>query len=72
SYLLGRKYYPVDYNVKRILFYAIFGMLLYFAREPLLTSGFKSWQAATTLMLIYLFTAALFEFRGLYKLKKTA
>ena len=72
SYLLGRKYYPVAYNLKRILFYMSFGLLLYFARDPLLTSGFKSWQAATSLMLIYLFTTALFELRGIYKLKKTA
>lgn len=30
SYFLGRKYYPVQYNLKRILTYFIFGFLIYF------------------------------------------
>ncbi|MGR8941084.1 MAG: lipopolysaccharide biosynthesis protein [Gammaproteobacteria bacterium] len=71
SYLLGRKYYPVNYDLKRIVFYIAFGLGLYFAREPLLASGFSAWLAATVLLLTYLASAAMFEFRGLLRLGKT-
>jgi O-antigen/teichoic acid export membrane protein len=61
SYLLSRKYYPVVYDLKRIIFYIAFGLGLYFLLEPLLTRGFKSWQAGTLLMSIYLLATILLE-----------
>jgi O-antigen/teichoic acid export membrane protein len=70
SYLLGRKYYRVAYDLKWITFYIVFGLGLYFAREPLLASGFKSWQAGTMLIGIYTLSAALFESRGMIRSKK--
>jgi O-antigen/teichoic acid export membrane protein len=70
SYLLGRKYYPVAYDLRRITFYIVFGLGLYFARERLLIAGFNAWQAATMLMLAYLLSAALLEFRGLFQFRK--
>jgi len=65
SYLLGRKYYPVAYDLKRILFYIVFGLGLYFAREPLSTkaAALPSWLIAALLMLSYLSAAALLERR---------
>lgn len=66
SYLLGQKYYPVDYDVKRVIGYIGLGIGLYFAHSQLLTvSPWQSWQLAGALMLIYVLTAALFEGRQL-------
>ena len=70
SYLLGRKYYPVAYDLKRIVFYIVFGLGLYSLREPMLKSGIDHWFAATVLMMTYLVSAGLFEFRSLMQLRK--
>jgi O-antigen/teichoic acid export membrane protein len=62
SYLLGQKYYPVAYEIKRILAYISLGIGLYFVYSRL--SYLIYWQAwifASTLMLLYLLTVALFE-----------
>jgi O-antigen/teichoic acid export membrane protein len=66
SYLLGQHYYPVAYEVKRILAYISLGVGLYFANQHLL--GFINWQPwifASALLLLYLLTIALFEGRKL-------
>lgn len=66
SYLLGRKYYPVAYEVTRILAYIGLGIGLFVANQRLI--GFINWQPwifASALMLIYLLTIALFEGRKL-------
>lgn len=64
SYLLGQKYYPVDYEVKRILAYIGLGIGLYFAYGQLLmTITWQSWQLAAALMLLYVLIALLCEGR---------
>jgi len=70
SYLLGRKYYPVAYDVKRVMAYITLGVVLYLAREFLVLQAFvtlsgnwQPWLLSTELMLIYILTAALFEGR---------
>ncbi len=64
SYLLGQKYYPVDYDVKRMLGYIGLGIGLYFAHEQLLmTIDWQPWLLAGALMLLYLLIAALCESR---------
>ncbi|WP_432745447.1 polysaccharide biosynthesis C-terminal domain-containing protein [Methylobacter sp. G7] len=64
SYLLGQKYYPVDYPVKRILAYIGLGIGLYFAHGQLLVFiTWQPWLLASTLMLLYLLITALFEGR---------
>ncbi len=64
SYLLGRKYYPVNYDVKRVLGYIGLGIGLYFAHGQLLTaSAWQPWLLASALMLIYVLITLLCEGR---------
>lgn len=64
SYALGRKYYPVAYDVKRVLFYIGLGIGLYYANEQLLTLlTWRPWLLAGTSMLLYLLITALCESR---------
>ncbi len=62
SYVLGQKFYRVDYDVKRILGYLIFGMMLHLANVEL--QPFLHWKTgflATNLMCLYLLVVVLFE-----------
>jgi O-antigen/teichoic acid export membrane protein len=62
SYLLGQKYYPVAYDIKRVLGYISLGVGLYFAHELLRT--YNNWLPSllsSALMLIYLLIVVLFE-----------
>lgn len=66
SYLLGRKYYPVAYDTKRIMGYIGLGVVLYLARERwLMTPDWKPWLTASAMMSVYLLTVLLFERRQL-------
>jgi O-antigen/teichoic acid export membrane protein len=64
SYLLGRHYYPVAYDVKRVFAYITLGVGLYVAREQLpVSAGRQPWLLSAELMLLYILTTALFEYR---------
>lgn len=64
SYLLGRKYYPVDYDVKRVIGYIGLGIALYFIQEQLrIYSDSKPWLSASELLLVYILFITLFEYR---------
>ena len=64
SYLLGQKYYPVSYDVKRVAGYIGLGIGLYFAHGQLSTAVvWPSSQSAGILMLLYVLITALCEGR---------
>jgi O-antigen/teichoic acid export membrane protein len=64
SYSLGQYYYPVPYQVKRLLAYIMLGLGLYLAKQPLLVYvDWQPWLLSTALMSLYLLTTALFESR---------
>jgi O-antigen/teichoic acid export membrane protein len=64
SYSLGRYYYPVPYQVKRLVAYIVLGLGLYWAKQPLLIYiDWQPWCLSTALMSLYLLTTALFESR---------
>jgi O-antigen/teichoic acid export membrane protein len=64
SYLLGRKYYPVDYEVKRVVGYIGLGIGLYFMQQQLrIYTDNKPWLSASELLLLYILVIALFEYR---------
>jgi O-antigen/teichoic acid export membrane protein len=66
SYLLGQKYYPVNYDVKRVLGYISLGVGLTIAHRYLQVSlTWQPWLLSSTLMLLYLLLTALFEGRQL-------
>jgi O-antigen/teichoic acid export membrane protein len=66
SYLLGRKYYPVPYDVKRIIGYIALGVSLYYLQHYLITVyHYDLWLLSAELMLLYLLITALFEKRQL-------
>ena len=66
SYLLGRHYYPVAYDVKRVLGYIMLGIGLCSAREQLPTgAGWQPWLLSIELMALYILVIALFEGRQL-------
>ncbi len=72
SYLLGRHYYPVAYDVKRVLGYITLGIGLYIAREKLPVG--TGWQQplllSAELMSLYILVTFLFERRQLADLVK--
>jgi O-antigen/teichoic acid export membrane protein len=63
SYLLGQKYYPVDYDVKRLLGYIGLGVGLYIARGHLTMIAWQPWLLGSSLMMLYLLITALCEYR---------
>ena len=65
SYLLGRHYYPVAYDVKRVIAYITLGVGLYIAREhlPVGTGWQQPWLLSIELMSIYILVTVLFERR---------
>ena len=66
SYLLGRKYYPVPYDVKRVLGYIGLGIVIYlFNRELVAATGTPALLSATVLLLVYLAIAYALDGRKL-------
>ena len=65
--LLGRHYYPVAYDVKRVLGYITLGVGLYIARTHLpVGAGWQQpWLLSAELMSIYILVTVLFEGRQL-------
>jgi O-antigen/teichoic acid export membrane protein len=64
SYLLGRKYYPVDYDVKRVLGYIGLGVGLYYLQQQLMSNYHKNlWLLSSELILLYTLLAVLIEKR---------
>ena len=64
SYLLGQKYYPVAYAVKRMIAYIGLGVGLYVAHGYLLSAvAWQPWLLASTLLMLYVLITALCEGR---------
>jgi O-antigen/teichoic acid export membrane protein len=72
SYLLGRYYYPVAYDVISVLGYITLGVGLYIARTHLpVASGWQQpWLLSAELLSIYLLLTMLFEGRQLAAIVK--
>jgi O-antigen/teichoic acid export membrane protein len=66
SYLLGRRYYPVPYDLKRIVGYSGLGIALYLANGQMVAkAGVPALLSATVLLLFYLGAAWLLDGRKL-------
>jgi len=66
SYLLGRKFYPVPYDVKRVLGYVVFAVALYVANQELIWfTGMHVLVSGTLFLLMYLFAAYAIDGRKL-------
>ena len=66
SWLLGRHYYPVAYNVGKITGYIGLGLVLYAAHHYLLTLYlWPAWFSGTLGLVIYLLVAGWFDIRPL-------
>jgi len=64
SYLLGRKYYRIEYDLKRITGYILLGLSLYFVNPRLIeATGWNPLVSGTLLIGVYLAVVALFELR---------
>jgi O-antigen/teichoic acid export membrane protein len=64
SYSFGQYYYPVAYQIKRVLAYIGLGVALYLAKQPLLAYiDWQPWMLSSAIMSLYLLTVALFERR---------
>ncbi|MFI3184463.1 MAG: polysaccharide biosynthesis C-terminal domain-containing protein [Methylococcaceae bacterium] len=64
SYLFGRKYYPVAYDVKRVVAYITLGIGLYFVHGHLATAvAWQPWLLSSALMLLYVLITVLCEGR---------
>lgn len=65
SFLLGRKYYPVNYDVKRIIGYVLLGLGLYFASTiGSVELSWIPWLSASMTMLVFLLVVLLFEWNA--------
>ena len=56
SYLIGRKYYPIPYNLKSILFYIVLGAIIYLISlsfNPLEMYNWKGFAYHTFLLLTF-------------------
>lgn len=68
SYLLGRHFYPVPYDLKPIFGYITLGIALYLAQGPLVSvTGLAPWWVGTLLLGGYLLLAYWFDGRRLLK-----
>lgn len=66
SYGLGRRYYPVPYDVPRVLGYILFGLVLYGTAHWLSDSlGWNALAVGALLLLVYLAAVALLDLRRL-------
>lgn len=66
SWLLGRHYYPVAYEVRRIIAYIAVGIVLYLLQAPLVTvTGWQPWWSGSLLLGAYLLLAFWFDGRKL-------
>ena len=65
SYLLGRRYYPIAYDIKRVLVYITLGIGLFCAKQNLpIGSGWQqSWLVSSELIALYILITLLFEKR---------
>ena len=65
SYLLGRYYYPVAYEVKRVLAYILLGVSLYTLKIslPVGTGWQQPWLLSAEMMTLYFLIVLLFEGR---------
>ena len=65
SYLLGRRYYPIAYDINRVLVYITLGIGLFFAKQNLpIGSGWQqSWLVSSELIALYILITLLFEKR---------
>ena len=67
SYLLGRKYYPVPYDVKRVLGYMGFAVTLYFANQQwIMLTGMHALLSGTLFMLVYVVAVYVVDGRKLW------
>ena len=66
SYLLGRRYYPVPYDLKRVAGYLALGIGLYAVSAPITAAlGWPAWGTGTLLMALFVALVALIEGPGL-------
>ena len=60
SYLLGQKYYPINYPVKRILFYLSFAIVLFMLSERYNTADTLTLKLAINTIVLGIFTAFIY------------
>lgn len=61
-YVMGAKYYPIPYQVKRLIGYVGFALVLYFVAKYLpFETGFIKYASSTVLLLIFMVVAFLLE-----------
>lgn len=69
SYILGQKYFPVPYNVFKVLGYIVFGVLLYFTQLMIQQTGINNNLLAVVLMMVFAAVVYVFEKRNLVSQK---
>ncbi|MDH4052017.1 MAG: polysaccharide biosynthesis C-terminal domain-containing protein, partial [Rubrivivax sp.] len=68
SYLLGRRYYPVPYDLPRVLGYSAFGVLLFLANGAIIAAtGAPPLASGTLLLALYLAVAWALDGRPLWR-----
>lgn len=61
-YAMGAKYYPIPYQVKRLMGYIVFALVLYFLANYLpFAAGFMKYASSAVLLLIFMAVAFLME-----------
>ncbi len=66
SFLLGRKHFRVDYDVKRIFFYTVFAILLFFVNDYLAISDLIQQTIFSTFLILLFVGVVYFRERGAF------
>ena len=66
SFFLGRKHFRIDYDIKRIFFYTIFAILLFFVNEYLAISDFIQQTVFSTFLILLFVGVVYFRERGAF------
>jgi len=67
SYLIGRKYYPINYNIKKIVFYLILSMILSYT---IFTYYYDSFFVKNTILIAYVLLIFTLERKTFYSVSK--
>jgi O-antigen/teichoic acid export membrane protein len=69
SYYLGQKYFPVPYNVAKVLGYIFLGVGIYFVQQRLLNNFMPASISALLLLLIFATVVLIFEKKNLQSVR---
>jgi len=69
SYFLGAKYFPVPYNVGKVVGYILLGISLYFVQLKMIELGVPANASGIILLAVFLLLVFIFEKKNLQSVR---